>query len=174
MPMKLPIHHLRRAFAFAILVAVSVSTFAEPPTQMPDAAKKLEQAYKQSVEAAIKPIRSRYLADLRKLQEQSMKSGKLNDAVALKQAIDTLAVGHLLGEWNSTGGRIDIRADHTAIWNNGGNTATWEIRGNDIILQWKNPKVVYTYSISDTGDTINGKHIDADGKSKSITATRIH
>ena len=153
-------------------LAVCVSAFADQAAQLPDAGKKLQQAYLQSVQTATKPIRDRYVADLKKLQDQLMKSGKLDDAVAIKQEIETLIVGHLFGEWDSTGGRVYIRANHTATYS-GGNTATWEIQGNDIVLKWKSPNVIYTYSITDPGDTISGKEIDAPGKSKPITATRI-
>lgn len=101
-----------------------------------------------------------------------MKSGNLKDAVALKWAIDTVEAEHLFGKWRSNGGVVEIREDHTAIWSGGINTATWEVQGNEIIISWKNPKAIYTYSISDRGDTISGKQIEG-GKTNSIAAIRM-
>ncbi len=123
---------LLQTFNCAIALAFSVSALAEEPAQLPDAAKKLQQAYRQSTEAAIKPIRDRYIADLKKLQEQSMKAGKLTDAVALNQEIASFAVSSIFGEWSSENMRLYIRQDHTASYTNG-NTATWEIKGDELV-----------------------------------------
>jgi len=149
------------------------SGFAQESDQLPEVGKKLQQAYRQSIEVASKPIKDRYVADMKKLQEQAMKGGSIGDALALQQEIDSILAGHMFGEWNTVGGRVNIRADHTAVWDNGSNTAIWEIRGNEMILKWKQGGIVFIYSISKTGDAVQGKRIDSNGSSEQFTATRI-
>jgi len=150
------------------------SGFAQESAKLPEAGRRLQEAYRKSIEAAIKPTRDRYVADLKKLQQQAMKAGSIGDALAFQYEIEDVLVGHMFGDWSSVEGRVNIRADHTAVWENGSNTATWEIRGNEMILKWKQGGgIVFVYSISKSGDVLRGKRIDPNGGSEQITATRI-
>lgn len=167
-----PTKSVRSVISCVIACCFCASCFAQEAAQLPEAGKKLQQAYLQSIDAAGKPIKARYVADMKKLQEQAMKGGSIGDALALQQEIDGILAGHLFGEWNTVGGRVNIRADHTAVWDGGSNTAVWEIRGNEMILKWKQGGIVFIYSISKTGDAVPGKRIDSNGTSE-FTATRI-
>ena len=154
---------------FSTFAVGAFSLGGEVP-RLPDAAIKLQSAYNQSIEAASKPIRERYLAEIKKLQEQSTKAGKLDDALALRREINRISIQHFTGKWNHVYGTIVISADGTAVCQN--NTATLEIEGSDLVFRWKTDGI-YRISLSEAGDTIQGKHINSAGKSVPITLTRI-
>src|SRR4051812_7793942 len=135
------------------LLTVGASSLADDASHLPDAAMGLKRAYKQSIEAASKPIRERYLADLRKLQEQATRAGKLEDAIAIKKEVDSLSPQNFLGKWQEANapGTITTEADGTAR-HSGGGAATWEVRDRDVIITWSRWKHVFPSAVA--GDTI--------------------
>ena len=166
---------LRYTVPLVCTILVGASSLADEPARLPDAAIKLHNAYNQSLEAAAKPIRERYLADLKTLQEQSTRAAKLDDALALKKEIERVTVRAILGKWKELPegtGTITVDADGTAH-NSNGASAVWETRGGDIILPWTNG-YKHIFPFSEMGDNVHGKLLDPQGKSHPWSATRIH
>ena len=175
-----------------VALLLPASGLAEESKPLPDAAKKQQQAYLQQIQKAIKPIRERYLADLGKLQEQSTKAGKLDDAIALRKEIESVrkeielvsteigraSAQSFIGQWTSStaatsnGGTITIRGDGTAGHSPSGATATWDIQDKNVVFKW-NVGCTTVYPISDSGDKMHGKETNAQGKSYAVTLTRI-
>ncbi len=165
---------LRYTVPFVSAILGGTFSFADELSRLPDAAVKLQNAYNQSIEVASKPIRERYLADLKTLQEQSTRAAKLDDALALKREIERVTVRAILGKWKELPegtGTITIDADGTAH-NSNGASAVWEIRGGDIILPWSNG-YKHIFPFSEMGDNLHGKLLDPQGKSHPWSATRI-
>jgi hypothetical protein len=153
----------------SIGLALSHPAMADEAASLPESGKRLQNAYRKSVEAAVKPIRDRYVSDLKKLLEQSTKSGNLDEALALR---NEMAAQHFVGEWKANGGYYIIREDRTVIATNGGNSGVWEIRDNNIILNWKLGPVTYKFSTLELTDTVRGVEINYQGKTRPVTATR--
>ena len=83
---------------------------------------------------------------------------QLIEAGAPKQEIESLAVKHLLGEWEATGGRLRINADRTASFSNG-NTGRWKIEGSDLIIEWDQGPITYKFAILESGESLNGTEL---------------
>lgn len=69
---------------------------------LPSAAAQLKRAYEQASERAIQPIRARYVADLKRLLDQETRSGRLEQAAAIKQELETLPGGTIPGGTNTS------------------------------------------------------------------------
>jgi hypothetical protein len=161
---------LRPSISLAIGLALSQPAMADEAASLPESGKRLQNAYRKSVEAAVKPIRDRYVSDLKKLLEQSTKSGNLDEALALR---NEMAAQHMVGEWKTNGGPLLIREDRTAIWCDGQNTGVWEIRDNNIIIKWQLGHITFTFPTLELTDTVRGVESYNQGKTRPITATRI-
>ena len=121
-----------------------------------------------------KQLKQRFLADLQRLQEQSTRAGKLEEALAIKQEIERIqgssARPPFLGKWAAPNGPIDIMPDKTA--RHGGDTASWEVTDGELILTWSNG-YKHRYPATFAGDTLRGKEISPSGSAGLIIITRM-
>lgn len=83
-------------FIFSALTFLAAASLAAPPpatksAKLPDDIVRLKQTFLQDAERTVKPLRDRYVADLTRLLEQLTRAGKLDDALALKAEIASLA-----------------------------------------------------------------------------------
>ena len=79
--------------AAAFSIASAIQHASADSGKLPDEAAQLKRAYQQAAERAVGPIRERYAADLKRLLEQATRSGKLDQALAIKNELDTVSAG---------------------------------------------------------------------------------
>ena len=164
---QLPDMNPTRFILFSLAAITFTSQLAAEPGQLPLAAKQLKQ---------------RFVADLKALQDQSTRAGRLEEALTLKQEIARIEAGAepspsqpasappFVGRWAAPGGPIDILPDRTA--RHGGATAKWEVVGGEVVLSWDNGWK-HRYPSSVKGDTLRGREVPPRGNSGPIVLTRI-
>src|SRR5688572_8900694 len=141
---------------------------ADPVTELPMEAKKLQRAYRKSADYALLPIRERYLKELTKLSDQAIKDKNLSEAVILKAEMNSVIAATMTGEWNDNPGIMFINPNGTLTHSNGA-TGTWTIKDNEMVLDWNNG-AKHFFPLILTKDILKGK-VGAD-RPKSVTLTR--
>ena len=83
-----------RLLQIIFLVTLAVTSHAAPPTsnsaKLPPDAERLKKTYQESVARATQPLRERYTADLKRLLDQVTRVGNLQDALAIKNELDSV------------------------------------------------------------------------------------
>lgn len=88
-----------RHFVFISLLTLSSLLHTQAQQAIDDApnlssqAAQLKRVYEQNSERAVQPIRERYIADLKRLLDQEKRSGRLKEAAAIKEELDTVSDG---------------------------------------------------------------------------------
>lgn len=141
-------------------------------TQLPTEARKLEKDYLTSLEIAQGPIRERYLAELRKIQDQLVKAGKLEESLAIKAEIGTTMAQPLLGRWNDTVGVgiIDLLPSGV-VTNTNGSVGRWAVDGDLLRITWDNGWK-HEFPLVRPGPTLRGHVINPAGDRKPFSETR--
>ncbi len=77
---------------------------------------RLKSTYNETVEHAVKPIRERYVSDLKRLLDDYTKAGKLDQALAIKQEIGSMERSG--GDSTETAEQFQHRLENTSwLWN---------------------------------------------------------
>ena len=162
-----------KTFPFRLLVLAAATSFAvaADPSDLPDQAMQLKRAYQRALDASAKPIHDRYLADIKKLGEQYARAGKFKEALAVKQEIDSIFVRNMFGDWTVPNGRVSIHSDGSTRHSRG-SVGKWTVQDGRMVVNWDNG-AVHRYVISESGDKIQGKDTDKDGKTQDCPLTRI-
>ncbi len=172
-----------RAFVFLVLSIAMVS--AEEPAggqKLPDEAARIKQEYQQDVERAVRPMRERYLSNLKRLLDDATRNGKLNEALAIKAEIDNASAGTA----DATDSIEEFEKRFTAVkwtWNN-----AWGVTFNsngtaDRGLTWKSVKpytIEYKYPDGNHGTIVFERNlskavineINTSGKKNPLTLYR--
>jgi len=74
-------------------IALSAPPAANDSAKLPEEANRLKQNFRQAAERAVQPLRERYIADLKRLLDQTTRAGKLEDALAIKNEIEAVSAG---------------------------------------------------------------------------------
>jgi hypothetical protein len=136
-------------------VLLSVALFAAELPELPKEAVKLQKDYQKSSEAALAPIRERYIADMMKLYGIAMEKKDINQALAIKQEINEAIAQTMAGEWRESSGELlTIRGGGITSHSNGA-TGTWLIKGDEMKLKWSNG-AQHTFPITVTRQTLRG------------------
>jgi hypothetical protein len=154
----------------AIAISFCVGAIAQD-TKLPDAGRKLKLEYDHQLEAAAHPIRERYLTELKKLQEQATRAGRLDDAIALRFEISRVAAQKFVGRYTSSaGGTIVFRGDGSAQ-HTVGNAGSWVIDESLISIKWSNGWIT-RFALSESRDKVRGDETTPTGKTYDVTLTR--
>ena len=142
----------------AFIVIQTSSVMAQSQVDLPPDAARLKKVYQEEVQKETQRLRSRYLADLQRLQEAYTKNGKLEQALAIREevsrtkggssgAIETgVLTGDLLcskkwaftsGNWRELwtfrkDGRMSGDREHAGTWKILGDTLRMDFDNN----QW--------------------------------------
>jgi hypothetical protein len=84
----------------ALLVTGASALLAQGESEEPKLsaeALRLQAAYHQAVERAVQPVRERYLSELKRVQEAATRSGKLDEALAIRREIQALSAAPAAG-----------------------------------------------------------------------------
>ncbi|RYD85695.1 MAG: hypothetical protein EOP84_01585 [Verrucomicrobiaceae bacterium] len=141
-------------------------------TQLPVEARKLESDYLSSLEIAQGPIRERYLTELRKIYDQLVKAGKLEESLAIKAEIGITMAQPLLGRWNDTVGVgiIDLLPGGE-VANTNGSAGRWTVDGDLLRITWDNGWK-HEFPLVRPGPTLRGHVINPAGDRKPFSETR--
>jgi hypothetical protein len=74
----------------ALVLSMSGFCLGQDAEKLPEDAAQLRSTYQELVERAAKPIRDRYVADLKRLLEQYTRAGKLDQALAIRHEIESM------------------------------------------------------------------------------------
>ena len=147
----------------------------------PKESKELNSAkaeYNAQVNAAVQPIKTRYLAKLDALKKQLGSQVKIEEAMLVQKEIDAISKIDLaepnnqskaVGRWNWPGGSIvELKADGTSLFENvKAWTGTWIEEGGKVVVSWNNGgKDSLTIK---TGKIIKADVINERGEKFSIT-----
>lgn len=92
------------------------------PLKLPEEAGRLQRTYlqrtyQQAMKQAVEPLRERYLADLKRMLDQTARAGKLEEATAIKAEVDAASAG--TASATDTVGEFERRLVGTTwLWNN--------------------------------------------------------
>lgn len=155
---------------FPVFLLVSPAFAAE--VQLPPEARKLEKDYLSSLEIAQGPIRERYLTELRKIHEQLVKAGKLEESLAIKAEIGITMAQPLLGRWNDTVGVGIIELlPSGAVTNTNGSAGRWVVDGDLLRISWDNGWK-HEFPLVRPGPTLRGHVINPAGDKKPFSENR--
>ncbi len=149
-----------------------VSSAAAADAPLPPEARKLEKDYLASLELAQGPIRERYLTELRKIHDQLVKAGKLEESLAVKAEIGAAMAQPLLGRWNDTVGNgiIDLRPSGKVV-NTNGSLGRWEVDGDLLRILWDNGWK-HEFPLVRPGPILRGHVINPAGDKKPFSESR--
>jgi hypothetical protein len=135
------------------LLSCAIAVCAEDAKESKDPVElaQVRNTFQTQMKAATTPIIQRYLQQLDALKKQLGGKGDVNGAVAVQKEIDAFAVKpekpvdinikNLIGKWD-----VRFTNGHSCNWtfeeggslkSNDGNTGTWEIQKDKVLLHWK-------------------------------------
>jgi hypothetical protein len=125
-------------FALSWITLTSTNAqVAEESSQLPDDALALKNNYQERVNKAIQPIRQQYISALNQLLAQAIRSGKLDDATAIKKEISEVS----LEIANASITTVSFQEKLTGTWWNWNNIFSFKftsvIRTQAGKLEWK-------------------------------------
>jgi hypothetical protein len=131
----------RRIFQNAAAALLSTAAFA---ADMPPAVAAAKKKYDASVEAATKPLRDRYLQELRQMKSRALALKNLDEAIAIDAEIKRISAeednfaDRVAGGWIwSQGKTLNLQADGTGQM--GEHSLTWKVTGPATIeYTWSN------------------------------------
>lgn len=155
-----------------LCVILLISRACAADTPLPQEARKLEKDYLSSLEIAQGPIRERYLTELRKIHDQLVKAGKLEESLTVHAEIGLTMAQPLLGRWNDTVGNgiIELRPSG-AVTNTNGSIGRWEVDGDLLRIKWENGWK-HEFPLVRPGPTLRGHVINPGGEKKPFSESR--
>lgn len=171
---------MKTVLAVVGLLFVSVMVFAGEETKEPKALTELRQQYQKELVAAVKPVKEKYLKDLKGIQDGLTKMGMLEEALAVKAEVKALEEELASDKPVTTKSKYDPLGRWT--WN----TTTVEITPTEVIhnadhFKWKklNEKTFkvywgaageHTFTLAPDGNTVNIVRMSDGAK---FTGTRL-
>lgn len=109
---------LRIFIAIAIMIGASSALVAQTTPSLPKDAESLRKSYQDARQRALQPLDAKYKTELEKLLAAHTKAGHLDDAVAIRTELDSLALSGSTTAAKSTTAPAepDVKASSDLSW----------------------------------------------------------